>query len=116
MRLTVSPAQATALLLSIPHATCQAGIQNRWHVDPNGNAAAEAVLWLYCWAKTGQGSDSARLASIEVFDQIFSVSFAQFDQCLNDHDWARRNRYSEKAQKNVKQELVTRLTACGLVV
>jgi hypothetical protein len=116
MRLTVDPSKAIALLSSIPHATCHAGIQTRWRVDGNSNATAESVLWLYCWAKTGQGSDSARLVSTEVFDQIFPVSFAQFDKCLNDHEWARRNRYTETAQKNVEQELAGRLRACSLSV
>jgi hypothetical protein len=116
MRLMVSPSHAMTLLGQIAHATCQKGTQTHWRLDASGDATAESVLWLYCWAKTGQGSEKARVASVQVFDQIFSVGFIEFDRCINDHEWARQNRYKKVGQRNLEQEFMGRLNACRLQV
>ena len=92
-------------LLSIPHNTCSKGINKHWKVDQNGTVQAQSVLWLFCWAKTGQNSEKARQASVRVFDRILSRSFADLDDIF-DHEDAREARYSPK---NIEDEFERRI-------
>jgi hypothetical protein len=90
---TTSPSRVLQLLGSIPHATCQSAVGNHWIVAGIDHVRAQSVLWLFCWAKTGQGSERARLAAVEASNEIFSVPFDRFDKYIA-HDWARKYRYS----------------------
>jgi hypothetical protein len=92
-------------LLSIRHKTCTKGIKKHWKVDQNGTVRAQSVLWLFCWAKTGQRSERARQASVRVFDKILSRSFADLDAIL-DHEYAREGRYSPR---NIEDEFEQRI-------
>src|SRR4051812_33557991 len=94
MRLIVDNAEAERLIASIPHSNCVGASQNNLGVSDLGNARAQSVLWLFCWAKTGMGSRKAARAAQDVFDRILPMSFTQFD-ALVDHQFARDNRYSE---------------------
>jgi hypothetical protein len=53
------------------------------------------MLWLFCWAKTGMGSEDARVVAIDVFDQVFHFTFAHCE-ALIDHEYARKFRYSRE--------------------
>jgi hypothetical protein len=93
MQLLVSNAEAKRLVESIPHNTCVDASAIHWTVSDQGNASAQSVLWLFCWAKTGMGSRRAADAARVVFEQLFPVKFTEFDARV-DHQYARDNRYS----------------------
>lgn len=105
MQLLVSNAEAKRLVESIPHNTCVDASALHWSVSDQGNANAQSVLWLFCWAKTGMGSRRAADAAKAVFDQLFPVKFGEFDARV-DHEYARDNRYSEF---DLEAELALRL-------
>ena len=105
LKLKVSSEHATARLFQVPHQTFQNGIPRRWHVDDDGHVRAQSACWLYCWGKTGRGSNDAAQAAENVFDELFEVSFNTFDARV-DHDWARRARY---ADGDIEAELAKRL-------
>lgn len=52
----------------------------------------QSVAWLYCWGETGMNSRKAAAASRRVFDAIFDVPFADYDE-LVDHNEAHGDRY-----------------------
>jgi len=104
--LKVSSDEAEKHLRSIPHQRCLQGITTRWKVYKDGTVPAQSALWLFCWAKTGQGSENARLASIRAFDNILSKSFAELDAVL-DHEYARRARY---LSRDIEEEFERRIT------
>ena len=112
MRLKTSVENARKLLLSIPHQTCARAISHCWKVNPDGTVAAQSVLWLFCWGKTGMNSEIARRAAAEVFDEIMPISFGQLD-ALVDHEYARRARY---ASHNIENELKQILAKHGVRV
>ena len=100
----VSENDAREILSRIEHEKCSQGINGHWSMyrgrfygDTNGTnqPSAQSICWLYCWAKTGQGSDKAARQAQKAFDDIFD----------HDYDWlsgrlsleeARRLRYAKK--------------------
>lgn len=92
MRLNVPNYEALQLLESVPHKTCRRAIQTHWRTTQAGDVAAQSVLWLFCWAKTGMNSPEAAAVSRELFDRLFPVSFSDFDSRVP-HNYARTNRY-----------------------
>ncbi len=92
--LAVSPSVALAHLRAIPHARCQSAIENHWHVDGK-KVRPQSICWLYCWAKTGMGSEAAAGEARRVFDEILSLGFSAFAARVP-HDWARKARYSSE--------------------
>jgi hypothetical protein len=105
LKLNVTPEHARARLFEVPHQTFQSGIPRHWHVSDNGHVRAQSVCWLYCWGKTGRGSDDAAHAAERAFSELFEVSFSAFDARV-DHEWARRARY---ADGDIEAELGGRL-------
>lgn len=105
MHLIVPIDEARKQLLSIPHNTCTKGINKHWKVDQDGTVRAQSVLWLFCWAKTGQKSEKARQAAVRVFDKILSRDFADLDAVL-EHKYAREDRYSPR---NIEEEFEQRI-------
>ena len=93
MYLQKSAQGAERLILSIPHRSCAKAIESNWSVSADGKVRAQSVVWLFCWAKTGMGSEQARQAAMSVFDQILPVRFADLDALL-DHEYARKARYA----------------------
>ncbi len=104
--LKVSTDEAEKQLRSIPHRRCLQGITTRWKVSKDGTVPAQSVLWLFCWAKTGQGSDQARLTSVRALDNILSKSFLELDAVL-DHEYARKSRY---LSRDIEKEFERRIT------
>jgi hypothetical protein len=90
--LVVSAEEAMRQLRSIPHQRCRDAIDNNWKVNSDGSVTSQSVAWLYCWGKTGMNSRKAAAASRRVFDAVFDVRFAEYDE-LVDHDSARGDRY-----------------------
>lgn len=86
--LVVSPEEALRQLHTIPHQRCQDAISNNWTLYGEGCITPQSVAWLYCWGKTGMNSRKAAAASCRVFDAIFDVPFAEYDE-LVDHKGAR---------------------------
>ena len=97
LKMKVSPVEALKHLNRIDHATCQRGVSTRWRVgkDQNGIdfATAQSICWLFCWAKTGMNSATARVQAHRAFDAIFDQPFNWLDQKL-DHALARKWRYA----------------------
>lgn len=87
-----SQEESTRLILSIPHKSCAKAMQRNWKVRADNEVRAQSVLWLFCWAKTGMGSEQARQAAILVFDQILPLKFRDVDRAVN-HEHARKARY-----------------------
>jgi hypothetical protein len=110
MKLKIAPAEARSLLYSIPHDICKTGVEPRWKVNEDGDVPAQSVLWLFCGAKTGMGSNQAAHAATRVFDNLFSVRYDKFDLAV-DHARARRMRY---AVGDIEHTLAAQLVACGI--
>ncbi len=109
--LKVSTDEAEKQLRSIPHRRCLQGMTTRWKINEDRTAPAQSVLWLFCWAKTGQGSEQARLASVRALDNILSKSFLELDAVL-DHEYARKARYlshdiEEEFERRVARSPIT---------
>ena len=81
----------------IEHASCQAGMARHWKAvkdeEDNEIATVQSICWLFCWAKTGQNSNRARIQAKLAFDTIFDRPFDWLCKRL-DHDLARKWRYS----------------------
>ncbi len=102
-----SPKQARNLLSMVDHATFQSMIDTHWRFAPDGRPTAPSVLWLFCWAKTGQDSERTAQHVRALFDDILDISFESFDEKV-DHDWAREMRY---ADGDIEADLEARLSA-----
>jgi len=92
LRLTVSADAARRLIAQIPHSNCTAAAPERWRVAPDGTVAEDSINWLFCWAKTGMGSENASEAARKVFDAILPVTFDQYKARV-DHEYAPTPRY-----------------------
>ena len=101
---------ALTQLSEVPHAVCQAGLQKHWHVGPDGQVAAQSALWLFCWAKTGMGSDKAAAAARQAFNRILNISYEAFDSRVP-HEWARRMRYSSANLESTLNDLLAKETS-----
>ncbi len=95
--------QPRNLLSTVDHAAFQSSIDTYWRVAPDGMPTAQGVLWLFCWAKTGQNSERTAQHVRALFDDIFE----SFDEKV-DHDWAREMRY---ADGDIEADLEARLSA-----
>lgn len=102
LRHEVTPADGRAQILTIPHANCRHAVQRgRWRVLPGGVVAQPSLLWLFCWAKTGQGSPAARDVARAVFNAIIQpdppppVGLTPYEWADGriDHGDAKRHRY-----------------------
>ena len=97
INMKISPVEALKHLKRIDHGTCQKGVSTRWRVrkDQNGKkfATAQSICWLYCWAKTGMNSETARVQAHRAFDAIFDQPFNRLERRLN-HKRARTWRYA----------------------
>lgn len=105
MKLNVSAEEAKSRISSIPHKACIKAAHDHWLVSPDGSIRAQAVLWLFCWAKTGMNSEAARAKAAQVFDEIVPISFAAMD-CKIPHEYARKNRYSSD---DIEQDFESRI-------
>jgi len=95
MRLTIPVEQAKEFIEQIPHSRCARAAPRHWHVADDRTVRAQSVLWLFCWGKTGMGSQAAAREARQVFDLILPVTFDRFD-ALIDHEYAREHRYSKE--------------------
>ncbi len=93
MRMRVSANDAVALIRRIPHAGCQKAARRNWVEGGEAGVTAQSICWLFCWAKTGMGSEAAARQAQQAFDTIFDGSYHWFDSKVP-HEWARRARYA----------------------
>jgi hypothetical protein len=100
MNLKVTAEESKRQLRSIPHQTCFKAIDKHWLLNEDGTIKAQSVLWLFCWAKTGQSSDHARQVAARIFDNIMPISFEKLNMVL-DHEYARKQRASKR---NIEEE------------
>ena len=92
--LRVSREHALTVLDRVDHATYRkALVDGHWIVDSDGHVKAQSVCWLFCWAKSGMGSERVAEAARLAFDEILDVPYLEFDAHVN-HDWAKKVRYS----------------------
>ena len=98
IKMKISRAEAAKHLKLIDHRTCQKGISTCWQVrkDQNGKdfATAQSICWLFCWAKTGMNSETARGQARRAFNAIFDQTFNHLERRLN-HGRARTWRYAK---------------------
>ncbi len=92
IRALMSFDKSKRLVLAIPHRSAEKAVENNWKQGGTAGVTAQSICWLYCWAKTGLGSEQAARASKEAFNQIFDHSYEWFDSRI-DHEWARSARY-----------------------
>lgn len=103
INLRISQERAIRLLNTVPHMRFQNAIASHWKVDNAGHIAAQSVCWLFCWGKTGMGSNAAKVVACNVFDEVFSLSFDEFEKRIP-HEWARGARYNTDSEK-IEMEL-----------
>jgi len=94
-RLQGSAREAQVALEAVPHKRFQDVLAGHWQVDADGKIDGRSVCWLFCWAKTGMGSQTAAEAAQEAFDEVVDVSYSLFDARV-DHEWAREKRYASQ--------------------
>ncbi len=105
IKLSVTFRNARALIEEIPHQWCHKGILRHWKPGGNAGVTAQSICWLFCWAKTGMGSQLAAHEAQRVFNEIFDKSFDWFDARVG-YEWARAVRYTKK---DIESELQHRL-------
>jgi hypothetical protein len=94
IKLHVTLQESLQALSTIRHAHCQQGIAKHWRVDAEGRIRAQSVCWLFCWAATGQGSQTAATDAKEVFDMIFNQPYEWASRYISLVE-ARRLRYAK---------------------
>jgi hypothetical protein len=66
---------------AMPHQTFQKGRNDYWDTQVSDKTVSiQGFCWLYCWAKTGQGSKKAKDAAAIVFEYAFGFAFSQVDR------------------------------------
>lgn len=101
-----------SLLNSVEHVSFQRSRNKNWIFDSKKNTVtASSICWLFCWAKTGMSSDSAREQSRIVFNELLRNSSLNitFDSCDKEtvHVQARLNRYRILSERD--DEELTRI-------
>ena len=104
-KLNLPPDQALKLVETIGHKSCLSGIPRQWRTTADGHVAAQSILWLFCWAKTGMNSPAAAEIAKSVFNQLLPFTFEYADNRLS-HAYARGNRY---VRHDIEQELAEML-------
>ena len=94
-RMRVSNDTALQLLDQVNHSNFRRALHRRWEVFSDGRVKPQSVMWLFCWAKTGQNSATAAEAARNAFNEIVSRPFAWYDARVP-HAFARRARYSSQ--------------------
>jgi hypothetical protein len=108
MNMKVSYDESLELLKTIPHESCRKAIGKNWLRNANGNIKAHSMCWLFCWAKSGMGSEKAKLEAQSVFDKIFGEnSFEDFDARV-EHEWAQWARYRYE-NRDIENQLLAKL-------
>ena len=105
MKLKVQYAESKRRLASVPHATFQRALDRRWVREGTASVTAQSACWLFCWAKTGMGSQAAANAAFGAFNELLEVSYGRFDTRV-DHGTARDLRYR---LGNVESDLLAML-------
>jgi len=95
LKLRVPFERAHQLLETVNHARFQAALHEHWKSDENGNIRPPSVLWLFCWAKTGMGSQHVAQEVRKIFDQIFEHSY-QWLEARVTHEYAKAKRYTRQ--------------------
>ncbi len=112
LKMKVPVVEALKHLKLIDHRTCQKGILTRWHVrkDQSGKdfVTAQSICWLFCWAKTGMNSETARGQARRAFNAIFDQTFDRLERRL-DHEWAIIWRYEKSnIEKNFYSHIASK--------
>ena len=93
IRLTVSSQKALDELRTVQHRTFQGAVLSGKHWQVHGREVCwSSACWLFCWAKTGQGSRRAESQARSVLNRILDKDFAWFDAHVGLED-ARTQRY-----------------------
>ena len=93
IHLTVSPQTALDELRTIPHRNILGAVISGKHWQAQGKEVCwSSACWLFCWAKTGQGSRRAAIQARAVLNRILDKDFAWFDAHVDLED-AREQRY-----------------------
>ncbi len=83
------------VLNGVNHATFQSASVGHWDNEVKSCVPAQSVCWLFCWAKTGEGSPEAKQQAENLFNQVFAdFKFADFDKKVT-YQWALDHRYDK---------------------
>ena len=108
LKLRQSNAELQGYFDKVAHKTFQKGRKIHWHTFAKNGGAEYATLksfcWLYCWAKTGQGSDDAKQNAKQVFDATFHFPFSSVDS-EKLYELAKRLRYKNEITSEDEKEL-----------
>lgn len=105
MHLRLPQDQVNRRFAAITHARFQQGLRRYWHVGANGQVRAQSLLWLFCWAKTGQNSETVAEQARQAFEPLFGRPYAWFEARIS-HEYARSARY---ASGDLEAELAAKL-------
>jgi len=105
IQMSITFEEAQTLISQIPHQRCRDASINLWKAGGSAGVTAQSICWLFCWGKTGMGSDEAAIEAKRVFDTVFDKPFDWFDSKV-DHEWARVARYSDN---DIESDLQRRL-------
>lgn len=61
-------------------------------------------MWLFCWAKTGNGSIKTANEVKSVFNMIIPFNYEALNKKMS-HDWAQIMRYSPKNIENALENI-----------
>jgi hypothetical protein len=95
MTMIVSFSDSKKILNKVHHKSFVNAIDNRWYLGADGQISVQSICWLFCWAKTGMGSETAAIETSKAFDSIFNIKFGLCDTLI-EHNWARKIRYKNE--------------------
>jgi len=101
IKLKISRNDTERLFNTVSNKRFKTGITNNWVVDEDDFVRAQSILWLFCWAYNGDGSQKAMQQTRQIFDEIFPFSYNFFDARVG-YEYAREKRYSNI---NIEEEL-----------
>jgi len=92
MKMKVSFRESINFINRIRHIKCINAAEKYWKQNSDSSMKTQSICWLYCWAKSGNGSEKAMLDAQTAFNKIFSKTFDYMDAHIK-HEWARKMRY-----------------------
>ena len=94
-RMRVSTDTALLILDRVNHGNFRRALHRHWVILTDGRVKPQSVMWLFCWAKTGQNSSTAAEEARSAFNEIMIRPFEWYDTRIP-HEFARRSRYSSQ--------------------
>jgi hypothetical protein len=91
LQIKISEQDVQQWFSGVQHKKFESSVPLHWHIE-NGSATPQSFCWLFCWAKTGKGSQKAQQQAVSAFNAIFRFTFNAVD-CNKLHDFSEKVRY-----------------------